>query len=375
MILLLHNRYRTPGGEERVVEDLARLLPAELGEEVRVLARDSAAISRLDAARGLLRGGLDPQAVAAEVRRTGARVVHAHNVHPAFGWRALAAAREAGARTVLTLHQYRLVCAVGTCVDPAGEDCVRCHGRDTRPGVRHNCRGSRAEGLAYAAAIARGSGRLVAAADALTTPSDAALRRLQQLGAPLGARVVHVVPNPVAVVDPAARARPREGAYALVAGRLATDKGVDVAIEACAAQRLPLVVAGAGPQEAELRALAARRGGEVTFAGRVDDAELARLRAGAALAIVPSRLVESFGLSCAEAMAAGLPVAGADVGALADLLPASDLAPMGDAAALGAVARRLWGDADVGERNAAFVAEHASPAAVARALADVYGPA
>ena len=49
------------------------------------------------------------------MRRTGARVVHAHNINPTLGWRALAAAREAGARVVLHLHNYRLVCAVGTC--------------------------------------------------------------------------------------------------------------------------------------------------------------------------------------------------------------------------------------------------------------------
>ncbi len=373
MILLLHNRYRTPGGEERVVEDLARILPEHLGEDVVVLQRDSAALSSSAAARGLLRGGLDPEEVAAAVRRTGARVVHAHNVHPAYGWRALAAAREAGARTVLTLHQYRLVCAVGTCVDPDGRDCTRCHGRDTRPGVRLNCRGSRPEAVAYAAAIARWSGRLVASADALTTPSAFALSRLHALGAPLEAREVAVVPNPVEPVDAGARAQPGDGSYALVAGRLATDKGVDLAITACAAEGLPLVIAGAGPQEAELRALAARLGGDVTFAGRVDDGELARLRAGAAVALVPSRLAESFGLSCAEAMAAGLPVVATRVGALTELLPDEDLVPAEDAAALGAAARRLWGDAAAGERNAGVVAEHAAPAAVARALAAVYG--
>jgi hypothetical protein len=97
VILLLHNRYRTPGGEERAVDDLAWLIRHELGEEAEVLQRDSAALGSGRAALGLLAGGLRPQAVADAVRRTGARVVHAHNLQPAFGWRALAAAREAGA--------------------------------------------------------------------------------------------------------------------------------------------------------------------------------------------------------------------------------------------------------------------------------------
>src|SRR4051812_18778823 len=140
VILLLHNRYRIRGGEERAVEDLAWLIREHLGEEVEVLERDSAALSQRRAASGLLRGGLAPEEVGEAVRRTGARVVHAHNVNPTLGWRALAAARDAGARVVLHLHNYRLVCAVGTCFT-RGEDCTRCHGRNTLPGVRLNCRG------------------------------------------------------------------------------------------------------------------------------------------------------------------------------------------------------------------------------------------
>src|SRR5687767_8662610 len=150
MILLLHNRYRLPGGEERVVEDLRWLIAERLGEEAEVLERESAALGNRRAAVGLLRGGLAPDDVAHAVRRTGARVLHAHNVNPSFGWRALAAARGAGARVVLHLHNYRLVCAVGTCFT-RGEDCTRCHGRDTRPGIRLNCRGDRAEAAVYGA--------------------------------------------------------------------------------------------------------------------------------------------------------------------------------------------------------------------------------
>ena len=188
MILLLHNRYRVPGGEERAVEDLAWLIREHLDEDVEVLERDSSTLSQRQAAEGLLRGGLGPEEVRDAVRRTGARVVHAHNVNPTLGWRALAAAREAGARVVLHLHNYRLVCAVGTCFT-RGEDCTRCHGRNTLPGVRLNCRGgSLAESAAYAASLALWQERLAAQADRFLVPSAFALQRLRALGAPVDDR-------------------------------------------------------------------------------------------------------------------------------------------------------------------------------------------
>src|SRR5215218_1784817 len=214
VILLLHNRYRVPGGEERAVEDLAWLIREHLGEEVEVLERDSAALSPRRAALGLLRGGLAPAEVADAVRRTGARVVHAHNVQPTLGWRALAAAREAGARVVLHLHNYRLVCAVGTCFT-RGEDCTRCHSRDTLPGVRLNCRGgSRAESAAYGAGLALWQGHIASSADAFVVPSAFALARLEALGAPLDGRA-HVIPSVQRSF--AARSQAARGSYALYA--------------------------------------------------------------------------------------------------------------------------------------------------------------
>ncbi len=63
MVLFLHNRYRTTGGEERVVEDLLALVRDQLGERAELIARDSASTHPSRAALGLLRGGLDPTAV------------------------------------------------------------------------------------------------------------------------------------------------------------------------------------------------------------------------------------------------------------------------------------------------------------------------
>src|SRR5829696_5650403 len=76
VILLLHNRYRVAGGEERAVEDLAWLIRTELGEEAEVLERDSAELGRGRAALGLLgprcrgrRGGAHGRAGRARAQR------------------------------------------------------------------------------------------------------------------------------------------------------------------------------------------------------------------------------------------------------------------------------------------------------------------
>jgi glycosyltransferase involved in cell wall biosynthesis len=388
VILLLHNRYRTPGGEERVVEDLAWLIRAELGEEAEILERDSATLGRARAAIGLLRGGLQPEDVAAAVRRTRARVVHAHNVQPSLGWRALAAARDAGARVVLHLHNYRLVCAVGTCFT-RGADCTRCHGRDTLPGVRLNCRGgSRAESAAYGAGLALWQHRLAGAADAFVVPSAFALRRLEALGAPLGGRA-RVIPS--VQREFAARSRAAEGAYALYVGRLAAEKGVADAIAACRLVGVPLVVAGDGPDAAALRATTgvpllagdrpdaaalsmagAARETPVRFTGRVDAHALAELRAGAALALVPSRYEEILPLAALEAMAAGLPVVASCAGGLAELVPEPGLHAPGDVAGMADRISTLWRDAGAGEAALSVARERTAPRVVAAAFGEVY---
>jgi glycosyltransferase involved in cell wall biosynthesis len=373
MVLFLHNRYRTTGGEERVVEDLLWLVREHLGEPAELLARDSATLGSGRAVMGLLRGGLDPDQVARAVRASRARVVHAHNLQPALGWRALAAARAAGARVVLHLHQYRLVCAIGVCFT-RGAECTRCHGRNTLPGVRLNCRASLPEAVAYGASLALWQGRLAEQADAVIVPSSFARERLRALGAPLPWDRVHVLAPPVrpaaAAAGGDAQAEPQEP-YALVVSRLSPEKGVDVAIDACRLAGMPLVVAGEGPEQAALRERAGSS--RVRFAGRVEDSELARLRAGAAVAIVPSRSAETFGLAAAEAMAAGVPVLASSVGALPELVEGECLFPSGDAAALAEAIPRLAGDRSVGERGRERVASICAPDVVAAALARMYG--
>jgi glycosyltransferase involved in cell wall biosynthesis len=234
------------------------------------------------------------------------------------------------------------------------------------------CRGSRGEGAVYAAGLALWQRRLAAHADRFVVPSAFAERRLRELGAPVGARV-SIVPH--AVRRFVERSSAADGQHALVVSRLAPEKGVDVAIDACASAAVPLVVAGDGPEDAALRERAVRAGGEVRFVGRVGRAELAGLRGRAALAIVPSRSAETFGLAAAEAMADGVPVLASRIGALPELVAAQDLVPAGDVEALAAAIPDRYGDAAAGERGLARARERAGPDVAADRLRAAYAAA
>ncbi len=331
MILLLHNRYRTTGGEERAVAEIAALL-ARRGHEVEVLERSSGNAGPARAALGLLAGGLDPGEIERVVRRRRAKVVHAHNLHPLLGWRSLAAAQAAGARTVLHLHNFRLFCAIGVAYRD-GAPCFRCRERNMRAGVRLRCRGSLPEAAVYGAALRRQQPRLYEHVDQFVAVSEATATRLRDLGLPgsLTATLPNFMPN-----DAFAReSRAGMGSFALAAGRLTEEKGFDTAIAAARSVDVPLVIAGAGPDEARLRALAV--GARVRFAGRLEAGALAELRAGAAVALAPSRWEEPCPYSVLEALAAGVPVLASDRGGLPELV--------GDAAALPAMNPEAWSGA------------------------------
>jgi len=98
--------------------------------------------------------------------------------------------------------------------------------------------------------------------------------------------------------DPAAG-----GDYYLIASALEPHKRIDLAVRAFAGMDAPLVVVGAGTQQAELRSIA---GHNVSFVGRVSDEELRRLYRGCRAALLPG--VEDFGIVPVEVQACGRPV-------------------------------------------------------------------
>ncbi len=112
-----------------------------------------------------------------------------------------------------------------------------------------------------------------------------------------------IIYPPVDLARFAAQPTSEAGGYFLSLGRLIPYKRVDLAVRACTALGLPLVVGGDGRDRARLERLA---GPTVKFLGRVPDADLPALMAGCRAFIFPG--LEDFGITPVQALAAGRPV-------------------------------------------------------------------
>lgn len=145
-----------------------------------------------------------------------------------------------------------------------------------------------------------------------------------------------------------------EGKKVLFLGRLERRKGLEVLIQAMTRFRedgVELIVAGSGPEEKELKALAGRLMVDVRFLGRVDDANKAALFKRADVYCAPGLGGESFGIVLVEAMAAGTPVVCSDLpGFRAVAANAAVLVTPGNAGLLSDALRRVLADDSLASR-------------------------
>ncbi len=132
--------------------------------------------------------------------------------------------------------------------------------------------------------------------DAFVANSQEVARRISRYYG----RASTVIPPPVDL--PAYEPTPPEDFY-LTGGRLVPYKRIDLAVRACTALRLPLVVFGEGRAREELEAIA---GPSIKFVGHVDEPSLRALYRRCRAYITAGE--EDAGIQPVEAMAAGRPV-------------------------------------------------------------------
>jgi glycosyltransferase involved in cell wall biosynthesis len=160
--------------------------------------------------------------------------------------------------------------------------------------------------------------RLFRGADAVvvTTPR---LRSAVRERYGLGGTQIAVIPNFVAV-DAFDRPRNPVPGTLLCVGRFREQKNLESLIRAVASlDAVSLTLVGDGPLRDELRAVASAVGADVTFAGTVPHERLPEMMSRSEAFVLPSHY-EGHPKALIEAMAAGMPVVGADVQGIRELI-------------------------------------------------------
>lgn len=292
--------------------------------------------------------------IKALIERFRPNVAHAHNVYHHLSPSIFPVLKAAGIPTVMTAHDLKLACPAYKMLSH-NQICERCKGGRIYNVALHKCiKDSTAlSGLVLVeTAIHRTLGLYRNTLDRIVVPSRFYISKLIEWGWPQEKLVY--IPN-FAQTDNLAPFE-HEGDYFAYVGRLAPEKGIGTLIRAAAIAGQKLVIAGTGPEEQSLRALAAETGGDITFAGYVSGERLHRLIGEAKALILPSEWYENAPISILEAYALGVPVIGADIGGIPEMIvpgetgmvartgDAEDLARvMGEAASLTPQARRRMG--------------------------------
>jgi glycosyltransferase involved in cell wall biosynthesis len=380
-ILQIHTRYREAGGEDTAVANEAALLRRH-GHEV-ITAHAENPRRPVDSLAKLAMAPWNP-VTASKMRRLVDRVrpdvTHVHNTWFALSPSVISAARRAGSPVVVSLHNFRLLCANAMLFRDGGpcEDCVGSHPWHA---VRHRCyRSSALASVPVAATIAvnrRGPAwqRDVHRFLVLNEFARAVFER-----GGVAAERLRVKPNGVA--DPGPRPAPPSRSDTVVyIGRLSAEKGLHTLLEAWAGlgrTSLQLELLGAGPQRSELERSAPPG---VRFTGQMAHRDvLSHLQRARAL-VLPSLVYEGQPMSVLEGLAAGLPPVVSDHGGTAEIAGAlgpGHGAPPGQPEAWRAALARLHDDAFVdaaGARARALYEERYTEAIVLEQLEQVYADA
>jgi glycosyltransferase involved in cell wall biosynthesis len=114
--------------------------------------------------------------------------------------------------------------------------------------------------------------------------------------------------------------RMKIGDYYAYVGRLAPEKGLRTFIQAAAAADVRIKIVGSGPDDAVLRSIANDLGADIEFSGVLVGDELKEVISHAKALVLPSEWYENAPISVLEAYASGVPVIGADVGGIPEMI-------------------------------------------------------
>jgi glycosyltransferase involved in cell wall biosynthesis len=318
-LLIAHNDYGRPSGEEHALETLARLATRR-GYEVVWLRRSSTEIdsSLGGKAKAFFAGVTNPwmaKRMAAELDAKRPDVVLVQNLYPLLSPSILAPCRERGIPVVMRCPNYRLFCPSGLHLSH-GAVCERCLGGHEYWCVLRNCERDRIKSLGYAlrAWSARVSRRVLNGVDLFVVLSEFQKRRFIAGG--IAANRLEILPNVVPQMNGLDLSV--DAQLITFVGRASPEKGIEDFVEA--ARRLPdlpFVVAGATER---MPWLIEQSPPNLRWLGFLNAPDLNHIILQSRIVVLSTRCFEGFPNVITHAMVARKPVIASRIGAVPEIV-------------------------------------------------------
>lgn len=326
-VLIVHNYYQIPGGEDTVVANEKKMLE-DHGHEVVLYIRHNSELKELSKLQKILLpvntifNFQTYREVKKIIKEQKINLVHVHNTLNLVSPSVYYAAFACHVPVVQTVHNFRLLCP-GATFFRDGHVCEECLSKGLICAVKHKCyRGSRVQTLACV--ISTLIHRMIGTYGkinyiCLTEFNKEKLLNLKQIKE----EKIFVKPNFVEAVRELVPYEKRKDQFVYV-GRLEEIKGMDILLKAwkhLGEQAPMLLMCGKGPLEEWCQDFIEENHlANVEMLGFVPNEQVRKLVGESKALVLPTQVYEGFPMTIAEAYAAGTPVIGSDLGNTGSLI-------------------------------------------------------
>ena len=319
-ILIVHNYYRIPGGEDTVVKNEKDMLE-ENGHKVVLYTRNNDEIKNLGKIKLLFESFFSFKTyneVKRIVKENNIDVVHVHNTLPLVSPSIYYAAKKCKVKVIQTVHNFRLMCPSGTFTrkNSICEDCVQ---QNLFAAIRHKCyRNSKIQTSIVALTLLLhrilGTYKIIDKYIVLTEFNKNKLKVI------LDEKKIVIKPN--FVKRSMNLELNNEKKHFLFLGRIEELKGIRLLVKTCEKMKnIEIVIAGTGPLEEEIKQyIKKNKIKNINLVGYKSKEEVFNLLKTAKALIVPSQCYEGFPMTIVESLSLGVPVITGNIGNLSTII-------------------------------------------------------
>jgi len=247
-------------------------------------------------------------------------ILHVHNYKFLITPSIFQAAKLRNIKTVLTLHNYRLMVPCGNFMTRKGKICERClNGNPANILLRRCSDGSLFKSYLQYRLFTKTKyelHQLINLVDIYIVLTDFAKKKLIQTGVPK--YKIRVKPNFVEYKLPNEHSTRKEE-RAVFVGRLSYEKGCLQMINNWHSINYPLYIIGSGPLQEKARLIAGSNP-NIFFLGNMENEKVQEFLRNSSFLVFPSTWYEGMPLTILEAMAAGIPIIATDFGPRRELV-------------------------------------------------------